>query len=510
MIYRNFKNIFYTIIICACSGKPSIKEEERIVKAAYNARIDNEYVSIDYLSCKQQNIDNMKAELTCSFELEEIFENKGDPKEAFIVKDDLLITGANGEDIDFSFQRKNFDTFIISLDQSHIEIANIGLKKELELLGDPKSRNILELLVRGSIKPKINGCFITQDTCHSDSLKIGTYLDDHESIVDVFSCLKRAKSHHSWCENSVDKVTRAEFYEDGVLIDQAFNGTPIDGCYIEQEQCVKYPEYTGMFMDTLDEAHSKEGACFERALDYHNLCENSSDIVTTAKFYEGKVLISQHVHNSPISGCYIEQSQCLEDEALKGFFRDSDEKAHTDRKICLSKSLAYHNFCGNPSAVITKAKYYLNRELIEQVDHKTPVHGCYIEQENCVKYPEFSGLFRDELEESHDSPNGCMERAYHYQKWCENPISELTQVRFYDDKNLVDEATSSTPLSGCYITQASCSKYPEFTGTFRDPDELYSMSKQACLTRADYYKSWCGNPDDIETRSEFYINRVRQ
>ena len=512
-------NIF---LLVSCDAD-SQKEDRREIHKSDDLVKDKKFRSADYLNCskiRSTEGEGENVELVCSFELGSLQANVENPEELKeelkLVKSDIVIENEEGKQIEFTFKRLPDDKFSLVLNKDLVEPSTIGI---LTHSGYQQSkgeiRKVSEILAYGSKTIARSGCYISQNTCTVDYSKTGTFLDDHESITDYMSCLARALTYHDWCNNPSDAVTKAEFFDNGTLVDQATHTTPINGCYIEQSECTLHPEHVSFLRDTQEDAHTDKEICLKRALDFNTWCGNPETVISTARFYENKKLVEEHSHNAPFTGCYIEQAHCEKQPSLTGTFLDFDLESHTDEVKCMIRAGDYHSFCENSPELITSAKFYKNRIELRKGDQNTPIHGCFIEQKACKNAPEKVGLFPDEKLFTDDEPGNasqaqCMERAVTYSYFCQNPNLELTTAKFYQDMVVIEEITHSTPRNGCYITQDSCVNFPDRIGTFKDRMPSSHESKEACLLRGEQYQAWCDNPDTVKTNAGFYIDRLLQ
>lgn len=515
---NKYFQIFFSqliFVLFSCSSSNSTVKTSKRNDTKHTSDGHQSYRSAAYLTCSKYSLtedSKRKIQLMCHFEFGE--EQIHHSESLFLVAEDIIVTKGEGEGeeiLSFEYLEMPDEKFVITLDENLVEAASIGI---LELSGYPqskgKSRTVFDIVAFGSEKVSRSGCYISQNICSKDRAKTGTFLEEEESITDAMSCLARANIIHRWCDNPATELTKAEYFIDGTLVDQADHKTPLSGCYIEQSECTKDPKYGSIFRDSREETHNKLEACLYRALDYSQWCENPSTVITTAKFYKDKQLVEEHPHNAPLSGCYIEQTQCKSDPSYIGLFKDGDEETATDQILCLKKASDHHNFCDNPADVMTTAKFYVGKSLKAEANQNTPINGCYIEQKECKNFPEFVGIFKDRNVETNNSQALCMERANQYHVMCDNLITEISTARFYSDLVLLEEANHNTPLNGCYITQDTCIRRADYVGTFKDINKEASQDKNICLERANQFKTWCGNPEDAVTTAEFYINKELQ
>ena len=108
------------------------------------------------------------------------------------------------------------------------------------------------------------------------------------------------------------------------------------------------------------------------------------------------------------------------------------------------------------------------------------------------------------MDKANKNLHSCLGRASQYHRWCGNDSSEKITASYYLKGDKVETLSSDTPYQGCFISQASCKKHPQYAGTFYDNYDNSSADKKRCMKRAADYHKYCGNDSEVTTRAEFY------
>jgi len=98
-------------------------------------------------------------------------------------------------------------------------------------------------------------------------------------------CLAQAREMHEWCSNPPSVTVRAWFAESGARVAYP---PPRQGCWIAQDKCEGYPQYTGFFRDVSAEETLAAGrdqiACLDQASSWAAKCGHEAAAGTSALF----------------------------------------------------------------------------------------------------------------------------------------------------------------------------------------------------------------------------------
>ena len=356
------------------------------------------------------------------------------------------------------------------------------------------------------IKPdSVTTFIIRQATCQKRPSRVGEFKDNYQnSSKDYVRCLKRAAEYHRWCGNSVDEITVAEFRQDGEVVVSADSETPFEGCFISADVCTRDAKRTGTFIDTSRNASTDIDRCMMRAHDYHRWCRNKSDDVIAATFYEKGVPVQRLDSKTPYTGCFVGIDSCKRVPEKVGLIYDNHKNSSTDIDRCMMRAHDFHRWCRNDNNVKTTATFYAKGEIVKETDSQTAYSGCFIEMSTCRKRPERTGLFIDNHKNASSDQDRCLRRAAEYHRWCGNSFDEVVKASFYDKGEQVVTTDSTTPYTGCFISQSVCQRKPERVGLFLDNYRNSSQDKDRCIMRAHDYHRSCRNTFNEVVTASFY------
>lgn len=128
----------------------------------------------------------------------------------------------------------------------------------------------------------------------------------------------------------------------------------------------------------------------------------------------------------------------------------------------------------------------------------------------CGIIPSLVSGLDDAYDNAHVDPSRCYRRAREYAEYCQVPIAQRVTAAFMTARpgapatDLWSEwGVISYRVSRCRITQAQCSAYPNYAGTFDDDYDDSGTTRARCLDRAQEYAMWCQNPSGSVTTAAF-------
>lgn len=142
-------------------------------------------------------------------------------------------------------------------------------------------------------------------------------------------------------------------------------------------------------------------------------------------------------------------------------------------------------------------------ELVEEKPAMVYQPGCLIYQDECKSNSNKTGYFWDSNKQAKVDEKRCMQRAYEFQKSCQNSQSIVTTAQFFDsDAQLIRETRTS---SACEIVLDHCESRPNKVGIFLDYAKNAHIDEKACMQRATDYHRWCKNAVDDNVVASFYV-----
>ena len=338
-------------------------------------------------------------------------------------------------------------------------------------------------------------CVITLTGCANNTIEPGVKIIPALSAPRPELCTEQAINTHRACENSPEDSTKAEFYQDDVLLEQYV----IDSaCEIEQKVCKKNSARAGRFYDYHQNSDTNSERCLKRALEISKSCGNSYADATVARYYQGDRLIAEK--STLESACEIEQNVCRKHQDRVGKFLDNHRNSGKDLDACLNRANQYASWCGNSYEDVTIARFFKDGSLVKE--RSTHESACEIEILKCAEKPRREGKFLDNNRNAIGDKNKCIARAHAYHRWCKNTYKDEIIATYYEKGELVQ--VESTRASACEIHQNTCAKNHKKSGTFLDYHKNANKDKDRCLKRAIEYHRWCKNDVTQITTATFY------
>ena len=286
-----------------------------------------------------------------------------------------------------------------------------------------------------SFCPMRQGCFVLrQSECRLHENFTGNFEDTgNDTAFSEQLCLARAQHLWDWCGNPRETPSTVQFGP--TRTKRTFDGST-EGCWIDQQFCkappklagaLRHHEYNGQFLDTDTAAQVDQTACLARAERWHQLCENSENMTTSAEFAPTK---ARATFDPQQRGCYLKQEQCIATggKSLTGEWRDIEGEnlvdAGVDPAACLARAKAVHQQCGNPPTVATTAVF---RPSGAQLHYDPKQTGCWYTQQHCFatkdesntgtwQYNKDGALWRSYPGNSEAAPATCSGKDAHINK----------------------------------------------------------------------------------------------